>query len=165
MANPPRLEPGSLAWRTCSGLLQCQFSGSIWLFHHYFSSANLWMFNLHLVLLHYLHFHPSAYLVTDFHETISSPRTEWKQMDKVPRQLPHVWTSDGTLFPICFYLGNVLRSEDVASMNPWVLFWRKDSISFPWSTLQTAWVCCFHLNLVWTVVHFHPGKKGYREIQ
>lgn len=135
---------------TCSWLLHCQCWRPIWLTVSPYSActANPWMFNLPFFLHHHLHFYHSTYQLTGFHETISSPRTEWKQMDKGPRQSLLVWISGGTLSPICFYLGNVLRSKERSQYESLSTILGKRlplvSLTYPPNCL---WVCCFHLNI------------------
>ena len=113
------------------------------------------------------HFQHSTYQLTGFHETISSPRTESKQMDRGPRQFPHVWISGGTLSPICFYLVN--GAKECGKTSVWIpeYYFRDKTLSpFPDlpSKLPTGLVLLFQ-STICTVAHSHPEMKGYREIQ
>lgn len=147
MENPPGFKPGSLAWSTL--LLTSALCGigaqSGWPFCHIELALLTHGHSTFPISSLHSHFHHSTYLLTDFHETISSPHTEWKQMDRGPRQFPHVWISGGICSPICFYLGNGAK-EWGKKLVMWIpqYYFRDKALSFPWFAL---WVCFFHLNL------------------
>lgn len=146
----------------------CAGWGPVWLTILPYSTgtANPWTVNLPFFLLHHPHVHHSTYQVTGFHDTISSPRIKWKQMDRGPRQFPHVWISGGTLFPICFYLGNGAKEwgmkpvgilSTTFGMRRFLLFRTHPRASHrSTAPVGIRSASCGYL---------HPDTKGYRETQ